>query len=289
MPYCVNCGVKLDDGQKKCPLCGVPVVLPEEIEKKPEAEPLFPIPDANAAKEYGKALSKGAKMTVEIVTSLMVIAEICCFFALFPHPSCWISMTSILAGYFLFLSIQMSVKLTYTNIATKIMCFVGLLVFAIDYFINGQISWSFPVISFMVLGWVGGVLPVMVKKIPTLPFIIAVASLFALFPLMDYFLGWTGWSLGVAYPIICFGAVLFFLIIIRTKIKKLIELTLTDIILLSSASVCFTVAFGDLVANGWEGITWSRMLWIIGLCIVVFEILRTSSKKIRNYFTANNS
>ncbi len=31
MPYCVNCGVELSDSAKRCPLCGVEVVLPESI------------------------------------------------------------------------------------------------------------------------------------------------------------------------------------------------------------------------------------------------------------------
>lgn len=38
--YCVNCGVKLADSEKKCPLCGVTVYHPEL--KQPQAAPLFP-------------------------------------------------------------------------------------------------------------------------------------------------------------------------------------------------------------------------------------------------------
>ena len=38
--YCVNCGVKLADSEKKCPLCGVRVYHPEL--KQEEGEYLFP-------------------------------------------------------------------------------------------------------------------------------------------------------------------------------------------------------------------------------------------------------
>ncbi len=31
MPYCVNCGVELSDSAKRCPLCGVEVVLPASL------------------------------------------------------------------------------------------------------------------------------------------------------------------------------------------------------------------------------------------------------------------
>ena len=38
--YCINCGVKLADTEKRCPLCGTVVFHPELI--RPEAEPLYP-------------------------------------------------------------------------------------------------------------------------------------------------------------------------------------------------------------------------------------------------------
>ena len=31
MSYCVNCGVELEKGAKKCPLCGTKVINPREI------------------------------------------------------------------------------------------------------------------------------------------------------------------------------------------------------------------------------------------------------------------
>ena len=38
--YCINCGVKLADTEKKCPLCGVEVFHPELV--RGEGEPLYP-------------------------------------------------------------------------------------------------------------------------------------------------------------------------------------------------------------------------------------------------------
>ena len=38
--YCINCGVKLADTEKICPLCGVTVFHPEI--SRPEGEPLYP-------------------------------------------------------------------------------------------------------------------------------------------------------------------------------------------------------------------------------------------------------
>ncbi len=46
MAYCVKCGVELSDGEKKCPLCNTPVILPEEMKKEKrvaEVIPIFPM------------------------------------------------------------------------------------------------------------------------------------------------------------------------------------------------------------------------------------------------------
>ena len=65
--YCINCGVKLEDTEKRCPLCGVTVYHPEI--SRPEAAPLYPphrYPVAEAA-------SKAAQI---VITTLMAIAAL---------------------------------------------------------------------------------------------------------------------------------------------------------------------------------------------------------------------
>jgi len=46
--YCVKCGVKLADSEKKCPLCGTPAFHPEM--SRPEKEPPYP-PDHHPTEE----------------------------------------------------------------------------------------------------------------------------------------------------------------------------------------------------------------------------------------------
>ncbi len=41
MSYCVNCGVELGKGVRRCPLCNTPVINPNEIELTP-SQPFFP-------------------------------------------------------------------------------------------------------------------------------------------------------------------------------------------------------------------------------------------------------
>ena len=70
--YCINCGVKLADSEKKCPLCGTTVYHPE-IER-PESRPLYP------SKRMPKSTS-GPHTLDGVVIVLFLIPMVVCFFA----------------------------------------------------------------------------------------------------------------------------------------------------------------------------------------------------------------
>lgn len=63
--YCINCGVKLEDTESRCPLCGVTVYHPELTRQT--AEPLYPRHRYPAP----EAASKAAHI---VVSTLMAIA-----------------------------------------------------------------------------------------------------------------------------------------------------------------------------------------------------------------------
>ncbi|MBN1267913.1 MAG: hypothetical protein JXA25_20645 [Anaerolineales bacterium] len=42
MPYCVNCGVELEKRERCCPLCGVPVIVPDGVDQVQEGRLLPP-------------------------------------------------------------------------------------------------------------------------------------------------------------------------------------------------------------------------------------------------------
>ena len=55
--YCINCGVGLNDSEKKCPLCNTLVYHPDFINKK--AEPLYPSNKIPKVKPKSQVLSGG--------------------------------------------------------------------------------------------------------------------------------------------------------------------------------------------------------------------------------------
>lgn len=51
--YCVRCGVKLQDGAAECPLCGTPVLLPQE---ETAGKPLYPSRLPEEEQHHGRTL-----------------------------------------------------------------------------------------------------------------------------------------------------------------------------------------------------------------------------------------
>ncbi len=62
--YCVNCGVKLSDTEKKCPLCNTVAWHPDI--KKPETEPLYP-KDKMPKKASGSKAINGAVIIIFLI------------------------------------------------------------------------------------------------------------------------------------------------------------------------------------------------------------------------------
>ena len=91
--YCVNCGVKLADTEKKCPLCGVEVYHPD-IRQQPAA-PMYP------AAQYPPAVSHFGLMVVLTTAFLMsMLITFLCDMQLSPQIT-WSGyvIVSLLAAY----------------------------------------------------------------------------------------------------------------------------------------------------------------------------------------------
>lgn len=70
MSYCVNCGVKLGEGVRSCPLCGTPVVNPNELIQE-QGKPYFPTRQ--------QVIAPVSRKTEAIVLSSMFLSvALCC-------------------------------------------------------------------------------------------------------------------------------------------------------------------------------------------------------------------
>lgn len=70
MPYCVNCGVELDEGAQRCPLCGTPVYRPDAPGAERQ-EPFF------AAQKEEIAPVSHREMAL-LLSAMLISAAVCC-------------------------------------------------------------------------------------------------------------------------------------------------------------------------------------------------------------------
>ncbi|MCI2056445.1 MAG: zinc ribbon domain-containing protein [Oscillibacter sp.] len=68
MAYCVNCGVKLNDGAKQCPLCGTEAWHAPTVEPP---EPYFPLEPTRVKPESKRALAI-------LFTAMLASVSVCC-------------------------------------------------------------------------------------------------------------------------------------------------------------------------------------------------------------------
>ena len=64
MSYCVNCGVKLSDSEKQCPLCHTKVINPNDL--NPTYHPV-----------YSEKVDVRKKINVKYLTSMFVLIFLC--------------------------------------------------------------------------------------------------------------------------------------------------------------------------------------------------------------------
>lgn len=70
--YCINCGVKLADSEKKCPLCGTTVYHPDI--PRPQGRPLYPV-DRYPSTEVKPKAAQGVILflfLVPLITTLLI-------------------------------------------------------------------------------------------------------------------------------------------------------------------------------------------------------------------------
>ena len=69
MSYCVQCGVKLADTEKNCPLCGTPVQNPNVTEPSAE-KPIYP------AQQFSPVAMRAQRNTVLLITAVVMLIPV---------------------------------------------------------------------------------------------------------------------------------------------------------------------------------------------------------------------
>lgn len=214
--YCVNCGVRLADTEKACPLCGVAAWHPEVMPGR--GEPLFP----RDRDPLPQVSPKGAQIIVTTLFLLPFFITLLCDLQINGSVT-WSGfvMGALMVAYVL---LVLPFWFRRPNPVVFVPCdfaAVGLYLMYINLATGGNWFLSF---AFPVIGVVGGVVTAVVALLRYVKrgrfwvFGGALLTLGAFMPLMEYLLVLTfdrprfvGWSLYPLIALVLFGGMLLFL------------------------------------------------------------------------------
>lgn len=217
--YCVNCGVKLADTEKRCPLCGITAYHPEIFRE--QAQPLYParkpVPQMNS------------RVTQIILTTLVLMAG-CITLLCDLQISGYVRWSGYVIGALAIVYVAFILPYWFRRPNTVIFVpcafsTVGLYLLYINYAVEGNWFLSF---AFPVTGAVGLIVTAVVTLLKYVPrgglYIIGGASIAmgAFMPLMEYLMCITfsglqffGWSFYPLIALVLLGGMLIFLAVCR--------------------------------------------------------------------------
>lgn len=218
--YCVNCGVKLADTERQCPLCGT-VPFHPDIDR-PKAEPLYPTdryPTANQLSKMGILVIISTMFMIPLIITLLCDLSI--------HRA--VTWSGYVVGA-LVMSYVLSVLPMWfksPNPVVFVPCdfaAVGLYLFYINFAAGGRwfLSFALPLVGFLAL-LVTAVITLLkyVRRGVLYIFGGAIIALGLFMPLMESLINWTfghsfvWWSLYPLTVLVLVGGMLIFLAICR--------------------------------------------------------------------------
>lgn len=218
--YCVNCGVKLADTEKACPLCGVVAYHPDI--KQEQSEPLYPsqrFPET-------RVTPKGANIIVTTLFLLPALITLLCDFQIFDRVT-WSGYVvgGLIVAYVMFVLPWWFNKPNPVIFVPCAFVTIGLYLLYISIYTKGYWFLSF---AFPVTGGVGLIVTGIVVLLRCFPkavlYIFGGASIaLGLFILLIEFLSYItfesihflGWSFYPLIVFVLFGGMLIFLAICR--------------------------------------------------------------------------
>lgn len=289
MAYCVRCGVKLELGATSCPLCQTEVIATRDVVGKSTA-PLFPGVAADSNEEFLK-VDKRRKGFSELVITFMTISIIILLitgFAINDEHAFdpWIPIVCVIFGGSYLLALLFC-KISYPRLATF---YTGLTI-ALLLFLDGydlHLGWALYPVSALVVYWVIGVMPWILKRNRIVLGSVSGTVAIALFLLIVDALEGGGllWFFPIALPTLLVVVVGFILLALRLRIG---DPTITELVMSMILIVSVGVGSGDFFTmralQSDQLFSWSTYVWIVALCLAVFLVAVATVKKVRLFFS----
>ncbi len=292
MPYCVKCGVKLEERASECPLCHTPVILPPGLAVG-ESEPLFPHPLPPKGTE---GITKKGKGIIELILALLVVSEITIALTMWFSGNMehsFIPLFSTAMGA-LVIAMALVAKHTYFAQATTHIVLVSLYLFGLD-LTSSQISWSSVAVGALALIWVFAVYTTtaVAKKHPGWTALLLMGSLLGYIGMINSVVaGSLTWFVPVALPTTCvlfLGVGLFFLLFLTRNSTRI---PLADLVFFNLIVLFLTFTALDLFMTHYrQGIwmlNWSVSLLSAAIVLMLLLVGVSLSRRLRRFFTSQN-
>ncbi len=287
MAYCVECGVKLEEGATNCPLCHREVLAPKEIigkrgkslfEQQKGEEEIFP------SLKYDKRRKGLIELSITFV-GVAIITLLITGIAIKDSFSPWFPIACTILGS-IYLFIILFGKSTYTRIGTLFAIQTIVTLFTIDIF-DLSLTWSPYAMIGVVLLYIIAVFPFYTRPFSVLMkvSIISVVILISLL-LFDLFSS-DGllWFFPLALPTFLVTLVGFILLALRYIYGKP---SLSDMVLSIIINIAIGTVAGDFFSlrmmNSEHILTWSKSLLIVSIILILFLIAQATIRRVRFYF-----
>jgi hypothetical protein len=287
MAYCVECGVKLEDGATKCPLCHREVIAPIEIIGT-AINPLFDARASENEKFPSLKYDKTRKGLIELSITFVGVAIVTLLItgiAIKDSFSPWFPIACTILGS-IYLFILLFGKSTYTRIGTLFTIQTIITLFTIDIF-NGSLTWSLYAIVGVILLYMIAVFPFYKNRLSPIAKMsvmssVLLVSLF-LFDLIEAHS--LLWFFPIALPTFLITLAGFLILILRYIYG---HPSLSDIVL----SIILNISIGTVAGNFFSLrmedsvhiLTWSKSVLIVVVILILFLIANATIRKVRFYF-----
>ncbi len=292
MAYCVRCGVKLEEGSKRCPLCNTEVHLPDGVQEQP-TEPLFaqPLPPAGMG-----GITKTRKGVIELILSLFVVSELTVALSMILSGNLAYSFIPLFSIAMATLSLILAVsnKPTFSRQASIQFLLVSLYLLGIDA-ADLRLSWSLAASPGLGLLWMYSIFPTpaRMRKAPRRNAVLMVGATLAYLAILNLvFSGSLTWFIPVALPSLLALVLLCSLFLFWFSKRHNKTVPLADIVLGTLVVLFFSATTFDLFLSKYQRglyiLRWSDSLLLSGLIIFLFLVSVSVSRRVRRYFTSHN-
>jgi hypothetical protein len=292
MAYCVQCGVKLEEGAKECPLCHTKVLLPPSVQET-KKDPLFPKP---MPEKGSGGFNKTSKGVIELTLVLLLVSEGTIFFSMWFTGNLALSFVPMfcpLMAVILFL-LAFVAKHSYVMQGTVQSVGVSVLLLGLDGS-DWVLYWSLIAVGAILLFWILAVLPSILNKGKKriVSVVLSILSIFGYLAFLNWLIkGSLTWFFPVAFPTVSVFLAGLGLMCLRFFGKNKVRLPLADLIFFSLIVIFLTISAADLFSTryllGFLALRWSVSMLAAAVILTLFLLAVSFSRRVRRYFTSQN-